>query len=66
MFRMSDARPVFVLRIAGKPGTDGIHKLRAALKSLRRLGFRALDVREEEQTRSKEFQLTTERSEITP
>jgi hypothetical protein len=42
------ARAVFTLRIAGKPGTAGIHALRFLLKRLlRQHGFVALDVREE-------------------
>lgn len=42
-------RRVFVLRLAAKPEADGMHKLRVLLKQLlRRHGFRALDVREEE------------------
>jgi hypothetical protein len=41
-------RAVFTLRIAGKPGTAGIHALRWLLKTLlRQHGFVALDVREE-------------------
>ena len=42
------ARVVFTLRIAGKPGTAGIHSLKFLLKRLlRQHGFVALDVREE-------------------
>jgi hypothetical protein len=42
------ARVVFTLRIAGKPGTAGIHALKFLLKRLlRQHGFVALDVREE-------------------
>jgi hypothetical protein len=42
-----ERRPIFILRIEGKPGAAGIHALRALLKSLlRRHGFRCLDVRE--------------------
>jgi hypothetical protein len=41
-------RAVFTLRIAGKPGTTGIHALRFLLKRLlRQYGFVALDVYEE-------------------
>jgi hypothetical protein len=44
----SEQRPVFTLRIAGKPGTAGIHALKFLLKRLlRQHGFVALDVREE-------------------
>jgi hypothetical protein len=43
-----DSRAVFTLRIAGKPGTAGIHALKFLLKRLlRQHGFVALDVREE-------------------
>jgi arginase family enzyme len=42
------ARAVFTLRIAGKPGTAGIHALRFLLKRLlRQHGFIALDLRED-------------------
>jgi hypothetical protein len=42
------ARAVFTLRIAGKPGTAGIHALKFLVKRLlRQHGFVALDVREE-------------------
>ena len=49
---MTDAthptRAVFPLRIAGKPGTAGIHALRFLLKRLlRQYGFVALDVRKD-------------------
>jgi hypothetical protein len=41
-------RTIFVLRIAGKPGTAGIHALRFLLKRLlRQYGFTCLDIREE-------------------
>jgi hypothetical protein len=47
------ARAVFTLRIAGKPGTAGIHALRFLLKRLlRQHGFVALDVREETEPES--------------
>jgi hypothetical protein len=40
-------RPIFILRIEGKPGAAGIHALRALLKILlRRYGFRVVDARE--------------------
>jgi hypothetical protein len=43
-----DRRPIFTLRIEGKPGAAGIHALRALLKILlRRYGFRAVDLRED-------------------
>jgi hypothetical protein len=43
-----ESRPVFVLKIQGKPGRAGIHALRALLKILlRKHGFVAIDVREE-------------------
>jgi hypothetical protein len=43
-----EQRPTFTLRIAGKPGTAGIHALKFLLKRLlRQHGFVALDVREE-------------------
>ena len=43
-----ERRPIFTLRLAGKPGMAGIQELRALLKRLLRShGFRALDVREE-------------------
>jgi hypothetical protein len=39
--------PIFVLRIEGRPGGDGIRALRLLLKTLlRRYGFRAVDLRE--------------------
>jgi hypothetical protein len=42
-----DRRPIFILRIEGKPGAAGIHALRAVLKVLlRRYGFRVIDARE--------------------
>jgi hypothetical protein len=45
---MTNTRAVFTLRIAGKPGTAGIHALKFLLKRLlRQYGFVALDVREE-------------------
>jgi hypothetical protein len=41
-------RPTFILRIEGRPGTAGIHALRAILKVLlRKHGFRCLDARED-------------------
>jgi hypothetical protein len=44
---MTDRRPIFTLRIEGKPGAAGIHALRAVLKALlRRHGLRCLDARE--------------------
>jgi hypothetical protein len=40
-------RPVFVLRIEGKPGAAGIHSLRALLKVLlRKYGFRCISAHE--------------------
>jgi hypothetical protein len=43
-----DRRPIFTLRIEGKPGAAGIHALRFLLKRLlRQYGFRCLDIREE-------------------
>jgi hypothetical protein len=45
---MTNTRAVFTLRIAGKPGTAGIHALKFLLKRLlRQYSFVALDVREE-------------------
>jgi hypothetical protein len=44
----SEPHTVFAIRIAGPPGQEGAHRLRALLKDLlRRHKFRALDVREE-------------------
>jgi hypothetical protein len=46
--RLVEQRPIFTLKIEGKPGAGGIHALRALLKILlRRYGFRAIDAREE-------------------
>jgi hypothetical protein len=40
-------RPIFRLKIKGKPGSDGIRALRAVLKILlRKHGFACLDARE--------------------
>jgi hypothetical protein len=45
-------RPVFVLRIEGRPGVDNIKSLRWVLKRLlRRYGLKCLDVKEEGQQR---------------
>ena len=45
---LRESLPTFTLRIEGKPGTAGIHALRALLKTLlRRHGFRCLDARQE-------------------
>jgi hypothetical protein len=42
-----DPRPIFTLKIEGKPDAAGIHALRALLKILlRRYGFRVIDARE--------------------
>jgi hypothetical protein len=50
-----DRRPIFTLKIEGKPGAAGIHALRALLKVLlRRHGFRALDVREDKASSPRE------------
>jgi hypothetical protein len=46
--RPPNHRPIFTLRLEGRPGAAGIHALRALLKILlRRYGFRAIDVRED-------------------
>jgi hypothetical protein len=43
-----DERPIFVLRLEGKPGRHSIHALRIVLKALlRRNGLRCREVREE-------------------
>jgi hypothetical protein len=40
-------RPIFILKIEGKPGAAGIHGLRAVLKVLlRKYGFKCLDAHE--------------------
>jgi hypothetical protein len=39
-----ERRPIFTLRLAGKPGMAGIHALRALLK---RYGFGCVDAHEE-------------------
>jgi hypothetical protein len=50
-----DHRPIFTLRVEGKPGTAGIRALRWLLKALlRRHGFRCLDVSEGETSPIKE------------
>jgi hypothetical protein len=47
---LRESLPTFTLPIEGKPGTAGIHALRAILKTLlRRHGFRCLDAWEEGQ-----------------
>lgn len=44
---MTEPRTIFTLRIAGKTGQAGIHRLRAVLKELlRRHDFVCLDARE--------------------
>jgi hypothetical protein len=46
--RPPDRRPIFILRIEGRPGAAGIHGLRFLLKRLlRQYGFVCLDIREE-------------------
>ena len=46
--RPPDRRPIFILRIEGRPGAAGIHGLRFLLKRLlRQYGFVCLDVRED-------------------
>jgi hypothetical protein len=43
-----ERRPIFTLKIEGRPGIAGIRSLRWLLKTLfRQHGFRALDVRED-------------------
>jgi hypothetical protein len=45
---LKQRRPVFTLKIEGKPGPVGIRALRGLLKTLlRRHGFRCVDMREE-------------------
>jgi hypothetical protein len=47
MRRKREPRPIFTLRVEGKPGADNIRALRWLLKSLlRQHGFRCLDVSE--------------------
>jgi hypothetical protein len=42
-----DHRPIFILRIEGRPGAEGIRSLRWLLKTLlRRHGFRCVEVSE--------------------
>jgi hypothetical protein len=48
--RTTEPRPVFTLKIEGKPGPAGIHALRAVLKILlRRYVLRAVDIRESDE-----------------
>jgi hypothetical protein len=48
-----DRRPIFTLRLEGKPGAAGIHGLRKLLKVLlRKYGFKCLDAREEDKASS--------------
>jgi hypothetical protein len=48
MRRNREPRPIFILRIEGKPGAAGIHALRFLLKRLlRQYGFVCVDIREE-------------------
>jgi hypothetical protein len=50
MTRRPEPRPIFVLKIQGRPGRAGIHALRALLKILlRRYHFKCLDAREARQ-----------------
>jgi hypothetical protein len=47
----STAAPTFLLRLRAAPGRDPVHALRALLKfAWRRLGLRAISVREEQPT----------------
>jgi len=51
---MSERPAIFMLRIAGKSGTAGIHALRFLLKRLlRQYGFVCLDAREETESPEK-------------
>jgi hypothetical protein len=45
---MTDKQPIYLIRLQGRPGVDGIRNLRATLKALlRRHQLRCIDAREE-------------------
>ena len=49
---ITEPRPIYVVRLRPERGVDAIRELRRLLKYAgRRLGLRAIDVREEEQTK---------------
>jgi hypothetical protein len=54
---MRQARPVYVIKLESvRPDSDGIHELRAILKSLlRRFGFRCTAAYEEQSSTPKEI-----------